>query len=62
MRLGDPLLVRVGSRMQLTPRACLTLALSVEWGRDLLKTGKTTMSGQQLDLGTGSWSNSKYIR
>jgi len=35
--------------------------LSAGWARDLLKTGKTTVSGQELDLGTGAWSNSKYI-
>jgi hypothetical protein len=35
--------------------------LSSGWARDLLKTGKTMVSGQELDLGTGAWSNSKYI-
>lgn len=38
-----------------------TSGLSVGWARDLLTTGKTTVSGQPLDLGTGAWSNSKYI-
>lgn len=38
-----------------------TTGLSAGWARDLLKTGKTMVSGQQLDLGTGSWSNNKYI-
>ena len=38
-----------------------TTGLSVGWARDLLKTGKTTVNGQPLDLGTGVWSNSKYI-
>jgi hypothetical protein len=35
--------------------------LSSGWARDLLNTGKTTVSGQTLDLGTGTWNNSKYI-
>lgn len=35
--------------------------LSSGWARDLLKTGKITVSGKELDLGTGTWSNSKYI-
>lgn len=38
-----------------------TTGLSVGWARDLLRTGKTTVNGQPLDLGTGAWSNSKYI-
>lgn len=38
-----------------------TTGLSVGWARDLLKSGKTTVNGQPLDLGTGVWSNSKYI-
>ena len=35
--------------------------LTSGWARDLLKTGKTTVSGQALDLGTGNWNNNKYI-
>jgi hypothetical protein len=31
------------------------------WARDLLTTGKATVSGQTLDVGTGNWSNNKYI-
>jgi hypothetical protein len=31
------------------------------WARDLLKTGKVTISGQEVDFGTGAWSNAKYI-
>ncbi len=38
-----------------------TTGLSSGWARELLKTGKTTVSGQMLDLGTGTWNNTKYI-
>jgi hypothetical protein len=36
--------------------------LPAGWARDLLKTGKVTIStGQTLDLGSGTWSNTKYV-
>ncbi len=38
-----------------------TTGLATGWARDLLKTGKTTVNGQLLDLGTGNWNNAKYI-
>lgn len=31
------------------------------WGRDLLQTGQTTVNGQALNLGLGTWSNAKYV-
>jgi hypothetical protein len=35
--------------------------LAEGWARDLLKTGQTTVSGQALNLGLGTWTNSKYV-
>src|SRR5262249_30496153 len=35
--------------------------LSRGWARDLLTSGQTTVSGQTLNLGLQTWSNSKYI-
>jgi hypothetical protein len=35
--------------------------LTQGWGQRLLESGKTQVSGVELDLGTGTWNNDRYL-
>lgn len=35
--------------------------LRENWASGLLRTGKITISGKDIDFGTGVWSNNKYV-
>jgi hypothetical protein len=57
----DKLAAKAEVSQLLYAKGAATTGLSAGWARDLLQTGKITVSGQALNLGLASWTNSKYV-